>query len=125
VRRLLLDTQILVWLPTNDYRLPKDISQLLANPNNIIMVSGVIAFEYGDLQKRGRLPLRESFDELADSIDFELVDFPAEAWAIAPQLPHIHGDPVDRMLVAHALVSDATILTADANIRRYPVKTIF
>lgn len=37
------------------------------------------------------------------------------------QLPDIHRDPIDRLLVDHALTSDMHIVTADANIRRYPV----
>jgi PIN domain nuclease of toxin-antitoxin system len=47
-----------------------------------------------------------------------------QSWEITAGLPLIHRDPVDRMLVAHALVDGMTILTADANIRRYPVPTI-
>jgi PIN domain nuclease of toxin-antitoxin system len=36
-----------------------------------------------------------------------------------------HGDPVDRMLIAHALHAGLTLVTADETIRRYPVPTIW
>ena len=48
-------------------------------------------------------------------------DLPHECWCRVQQLPDIHRDPIDRLLVDHALTSDMHIVTADANIRRYPV----
>ena len=39
---------------------------------------------------------------------------------LAPTLPPIHRDPVDRMLVAHAIALEMPLVTADANIARYP-----
>jgi len=35
-------------------------------------------------------------------------------------LPPIHKDPFDRLLVAQAMVEGITLLTADANVARYP-----
>ena len=37
----------------------------------------------------------------------------------------IHGDPFDRMLVAHAIVEDLHIVTGDEAIAAYPVRTIW
>ena len=39
-------------------------------------------------------------------------------------LPDIHRDPIDRMLVAHALEDGMTLVTADANIRLNPVPIV-
>lgn len=36
-----------------------------------------------------------------------------------------HGDPVDRMLIAHAIHADLTLVTADGLMRRYPVKSLW
>ena len=65
--------------------------------------------------------MTESLDFLREHMRFEVVDLPASCWRIAAELPPIHRDPVDRMLIAHALAGDMTLATADANIRRYPV----
>jgi PIN domain nuclease of toxin-antitoxin system len=41
-------------------------------------------------------------------------------------LPLIHRDPFDRMLIAQAMEENLTILTCDENIRKYPgVSTIW
>ena len=39
-------------------------------------------------------------------------------------LPDLHRDPFDRMLVAQARAEDLTIVTADEQVRAYPVKSL-
>ncbi len=41
------------------------------------------------------------------------------------RLQHIHHDPFDRMLIAQALHHDLTLVTIDADLRKYPVRTIW
>ena len=45
------------------------------------------------------------------------------ALAVA-DLPLLHSDPFDRLLVAQARALDVPILTADPTIARYPVRTL-
>jgi PIN domain nuclease of toxin-antitoxin system len=40
------------------------------------------------------------------------------------RLPPLHRDPFDRMLVCQALIGALTIVTPDADIARYPVRTL-
>ena len=119
--RLLLDTQILVWLVNGDGRLRREWTAKIADPASELHVSAVIAFENTDLQRRNRLPVDEPISELVSRFDMQLASLPTETWQEISKLPDIHRDPVDRMLIAHALVEAMTLLTADANIRRYPV----
>jgi PIN domain nuclease of toxin-antitoxin system len=41
------------------------------------------------------------------------------------QLPSIHRDPFDRLLIATARAEDMTILTADEQIKRYDVLSLW
>ena len=41
------------------------------------------------------------------------------------QLPLLHKDPFDRLLIAQARVEDMTLLTRDESIRRYPLTTLW
>ena len=41
------------------------------------------------------------------------------------QLPLIHRDPFDRLLVAQAQCEDLTIITHDRYIKQYQVRTVF
>ncbi len=40
-------------------------------------------------------------------------------------LPHIHGDPFDRLLIATARTETATLLSADPIFQKYPVPVIW
>lgn len=119
--RLLLDTQMLVWMVTGDSRMRPEVIRAIADPETSLHVSAVVACEFVDLQQRRRLPVTETLDELAERFGLLFEALPAECWRVATGLPQIHGDPVDRMLVAHAMAEGWTLATADANIRRYPV----
>lgn len=83
------------------------------------------AWEYVYLWQRGRIPEAAHFGDVLDMMDFTLLDFPGNAWSLASGLPPIHRDPVDRMLIAHAIAADLTLVTADKAMRRYPVKSLW
>ena len=108
-------------MATGDPRLNRVDQAILRDSSRALCVSAIVAFELADLQQRGRIAMTESISFLQSHMDFRVVDFPADCWRIAAQLPPIHSDPVDRMLIAHALTEGMTLVTADANIRRYPV----
>lgn len=58
-------------------------------------------------------------------LEFEIVDFSADLWVMAAALPAIHRDPVDRMLIAHAMALNMVLVTGDRTIRRYPVPSLW
>lgn len=121
---LLLDTQVLVWMVGDRRKLPAGFVTALQDSETTLLVSAVTAWEYADLLHRGRLPVQETIPELQSRFQLAIVDLPAECWRLASQLPHIHGDPIDRMAVAHAILDGYALATADANMRRYPVECI-
>jgi PIN domain nuclease of toxin-antitoxin system len=122
--RLLLDTHILIWLVLNDRRLSAAQRAALGDPDNAMIVSPVVAYELTHLQRTRRIPLSEPIDRLQELTGFELADLPRDSWRSAADLPDIHRDPIDRLLVSHALCEEMVIVTADANIRRYPVPSV-
>ena len=121
---ILLDTHTLVWAAKGDVRLSKAAGIAIADADRLL-VSAVTAWEYADLQQRGRLPPEVRFADVEAAFDLELLDLPGSIWTLAGSLPHIHGDPVDRMLIAHAMIEEIAIVTADETIRRYPVRTLW
>ena len=123
--RLLLDTQILVWIPLGDGRISDRAVEAIRSPDNSLHVSAATAFEFADLQKRGRFPMDDPLDFLSELIGFSVIDFPAVAWRIAETLPKLHRDPVDRMMIAHAILGGFTLVTADKTIRSYPVQSLW
>ncbi|MEA3012875.1 MAG: hypothetical protein QOD42_1420 [Sphingomonadales bacterium] len=121
--RLLLDTHVLIWMPTGDPRMSGAARAAIEDPEAELFISAITAFELTDLQARRRVTMSESVGVVAATLGATLVDFPAEAWAIVAALPGLHRDPVGRMTIAHAIAGDFTLVTADKNIRAYPVKS--
>ncbi len=97
----------------------------MARPDEKLIVSAVVAWEFSDLALRGRFPVGVNLTDLIESFALTIVSFPADAWALAKTLPDIHRDPVDRMLVAHAIYGNHILVSADEKIRRYPVNTLW
>jgi PIN domain nuclease of toxin-antitoxin system len=123
--RLLLDTHVLIWVPTGDPRLSESARAAMQAEDAELFTSAVTVFELTDLQQRGRVAMTENVDAFSGQLGLSILDFPAEAWRIAATLPDIHRDPVDRMMIAHAIVGDFSLVTADRTIRAYPVRSIW
>ena len=119
--RLLIDTHILVWIVMNDGRLSEAQRTALGDPANSIVVSSVVAYELTQLQITHRIPISESIERLQQLVGFETSDLPFDCWRVVAVLPDIHRDPIDRLLIAHAVFAGMTLVTADAKIRRYPI----
>lgn len=122
--RLLIDTHILVWIVLDDARLTPPQRTALGDPANDIVLSAVNAYELAHLQQLRRIPIEESIARLQELVGFELADLPSGVWSHIAALPDIHRDPLDRLMIAHALCSGMTVVTADEGIRRYPVPFI-
>jgi PIN domain nuclease of toxin-antitoxin system len=72
----------------------------------------------------GKLDLPDDFEEVLDSQAFSKLPVTVDhAHAIA-ELPGVHRDPFDRMLVAQAVVEGMTIVTRDRRIGEYGVDVL-
>lgn len=122
---LIFDTHALLWLVAGNPKLSDAVLAQLADPDTRNFVSAVTIWEYADLHARGRLPGSVSVSDIQRELAFELLDFPASAWIRCEQLPAIHRDPIDRMLIAHAIDSGLTLVTADRRMQSYPVPSLW
>jgi PIN domain nuclease of toxin-antitoxin system len=122
---LIFDTHAIFWLTTGNPKFSPAVVNALGQEGVALNISAVTAWEYTDLLVRNRLPGAPAISDVLRDYAFTLLDFPANAWTLATLLPGIHRDPVDRMLIAHAISADLTLVTADADMRRYPVKSLW
>jgi PIN domain nuclease of toxin-antitoxin system len=63
--------------------------------------------------------------EAIDKNEFILLEVDPEHIKAVADLPFLHRDPFDRMLVAQAMAEDMVIMTADVNILKYEINTIW
>ena len=127
--KLLLDTHLLLWAAGQPKRLSKKARALISDPEAGLLFSPAslweIAIKRGlgrqDFQVEPRL-LRRG---LLDNGYGELPVTSEHAIAVG-ELPPLHKDPFDRMLVAQSIVEGVTLLTADALVAQYsaPVRMV-
>ena len=121
---IFLDTHILLWLARGDDDVPRPLLEALAEGRKFV-TSAVVACEYVDLHRRGRFRGGPSFQAVIEGLSLTVLATPETCWQAVADLPPIHRDPVDRMLIAHTIVAGATLATADRKMRQYPVSLLW
>jgi PIN domain nuclease of toxin-antitoxin system len=127
--RLLLDSNVLYWLFFNRPQLTPRVLSLLSDEGNELFVSRASLWELSAKTARGRLPMPgSSIRFLLERIEEAgMTTIPIENSHIlrTETLPHHHGDPFDRVIVAQALEAGLTILTSDTEIPKYDAPVIW
>ncbi|HEX9986014.1 MAG TPA: type II toxin-antitoxin system VapC family toxin [Thermoanaerobaculia bacterium] len=121
--KLLLDTQLLLWAAGRPERLSAAARKQLENPKNELLFSAASLWEIAIKSSLGRddfhVEPRLLRRGLLDNGYTELPVTSEHAVSI-DSLPQFHKDPFDRILLAQALTEGITLLTADAQLARYP-----
>ena len=127
--RLLLDTHIFLWLINEQSRISENLQQALSNPDNELFLSVASIWECTIKYQLGKLNFPESpeiylpeqrFKHLIKSL---IIDEGSIAQLI--NLPLLHKDPFDRLLMSQSLQHNLIIATEDNAILVYPNLKIF
>ncbi len=120
--RLLLDTHLLLWAMAASRKLPKAVKSQLLDPNNEVYYSAASLWEVAIKHDLRRKDFRIDPDSLLAALRasgfLELPVTAAHAVAVT-QLPPIHKDPFDRLLVAQGMSEPMVLLTNDAVLAGY------
>lgn len=120
--RILVDTQVLLWIAEGSPRLSPQVSNRLRDRENEVLFSAASIWEIAikmaakrsgfavDAHETARLAVESGFAELP--IDWR-------AAARAAELPLHHRDPFDRIIIAQAMTEPARLLTADEKLLPY------
>ena len=121
--RLLLDTHVLVWMISASMRLSAAARNLLGDPDNELLYSVAslweLAIKFGLRRAEIVLDPRALRRELFDH-GFTELNVTGEHAVATAQLPPLHKDPFDRLLIAQSIVEGITLITADPVVARYP-----
>jgi PIN domain nuclease of toxin-antitoxin system len=127
--RFLLDTHTLIWWMTDDRRLSKSARALIAQRDNVSLVSAVSAWEIATKARLGRLPMAtdlvRSFIADVARERMEILAVSAEHGIRAGSLLGPHQDPFDRMLIAQALAENVPIVSNDRAFDQYDVERLW
>ena len=124
--KLLLDTHLLLWAAGQPRKLSAAARKLLTEPDNELLFSAVSLWEVAIKRGLGRADFQVEARVLRRGLlDNGYVELPllGEHAVAIDNLPPIHKDPFDRMLVAQANVEGITLLTSNPMVAKYPGPT--
>ena len=126
--RILLDTQVWLWLVTASERLGPESRVLLDDERNDALLSSASAWEIAIKYGLGKLPLPDSPDiyvqEQMRLGGVEPLPVLHSHALHVTSLQDLHHDPFDRILVAQARVEGLTLASADRRLSAYDVEIL-
>lgn len=117
--QVLLDTHLFIWWLKDDAQLSKHARTVITDAD-IVYVSSVSVWEAAIKIQLGKLDA--NIKDLVRAIEAEgFTELPllSKQAAIVTELPLIHRDPFDRMLVAQAISEPLRLLTSDEILKDY------
>src|SRR5437867_3007395 len=127
--RLLLDTHAFMWWDSASSRLPAQVRALCHDPASILLLSVASVWEIQIKIQLGKLslnrPLPEIISHQQQTNQLKVLPVTIEHVIALEQLPPVHRDPFDRLLVAVALAEGATLASGDAVFSQYPVPLVW
>jgi PIN domain nuclease of toxin-antitoxin system len=127
--KLLLDSHAVLWFLQGSPRLSSAAREAIESPDNVRLFSVAGAWEIAVKVSTGKLALVAPFEEIIPgdlrANEIELLPIEPEHVAAVIDLPFLHRDPFDRLMVAQAMVEDAVFVTADASLEAYGVPTLW
>lgn len=119
--RILLDTHVALWAIADSPQLTPEPRKLIISATDVYVSAASvweISIKHG--LGKGNMPLSGA-DAVAyfEESGYSLLPITAEHAAFVEQLPMLHADPFDRLLVAQALCEPLRLVTHDAQVARY------
>jgi PIN domain nuclease of toxin-antitoxin system len=127
--KLLLDTNVFIWLNDAPHRVRDRVITVIANPDNDLFLSLTSIWEMQIKIQLGKLELSDSLPDILKTQQVEnniqiLTINLNHIWSLE-NLPNHHRDPFDRLLIAQAQTEDMTLFSADGMFELYDVDLLW
>jgi len=125
--RYLLDTHVFLWMAAAPDQLSTRIRELVRQKSNRLHLSAASGWEIALLQNLGRIKLpdvpRRFIPEAIQHLQIVPLPIGFSTAIAAAELPLIHRDPFDRIIIAEAVKENMIVLTKDNQFKNYDVQT--
>jgi PIN domain nuclease of toxin-antitoxin system len=126
VKRLLLDTNVAVWLLLGDrQRVSIEAVDALEDEQNEVAVSAASVWEIAIKRSLGKLTIADGWTATLARLGFDPMPVTAIHAEAVESLPWHHRDPFDRLLVAQASVERLALVSADRRLAAYGVEVLW
>ncbi len=125
----LLDTCAAIYLWSGQKMLPARVIEILRNPENTLVFHQISYLEMSIKYSLGKLTLKSSVEDIISEgvRSYEMTYHTLSNRGIAglSDLPWLHRDPFDRLLISHARAEKLIFLTPDRQIKKYDVPVVW
>ncbi|KDE19014.1 twitching motility protein PilT (plasmid) [Acetobacter aceti 1023] len=121
--KLLLDTHLLLWAAGEPDKLSARAKALLEDQDNVLLFSAASLWEITIKAGLGRADFQIDPHLLRRGLienGYQELPITSQHALMVGQLPDVHRDPFDRILVAQATVEGLLLLTHDPLVQAYP-----
>jgi PIN domain nuclease of toxin-antitoxin system len=126
--KLLLDTQMLIWTAFWPELLPTQSLQLIADDDNEIYFSPASLWEVAIKNAQNRPDFQVDAKTLRIKLlerDYHEIAITGLQATAVSDLPMLHKDPFDRLLLAQAKTEGISLITSDATLSKYPAPVVY
>ena len=127
--KILLDTHAFLWSTQADERLSTKAQAAFLDSQNALYLSAASYWEICVKYALGKLGLQPDWPNLLEqeiaANQISWLPIEKDHCQALTELPILHRDPFDRILIAQAQCEGMTLLTADGQIQRYEVPTLW
>lgn len=118
---VLVDTHVALWALGEPSRLTAHERALMIDASVDRCLSPMSVWEAAIKREAGRLRAPRNLSAVL-AAEFRMLEVTAGLLEEAAELPRHHGDPFDRVLIAHALRDDLAVATRDDAFAAYGVR---
>lgn len=122
--RLLLDTCTLIHWAVDPSRIATNARAAIGDGRSFVYVSAASTWEVAIKQRIGKLGPIGNLEQLLADNRFEPLPISLHHTVATLELPMLHRDPFDRLLVAQALYENFQLVTQDRMIQQYDVSIL-
>ena len=127
--RLLLDTHTFIWWDSDPHRMSPSALRACNDRSNDLIVSVASVWEMQIKSQLGKLqlgfPLPRIIEGQRRANLLEILPVQLEHVLALDELPPLHRDPFDRLLIAQARVEEAVLVSADPVFAGYMVEVLW
>jgi PIN domain nuclease of toxin-antitoxin system len=126
--RLLLDTHALIWVSENDPQLSQSAKKALELASNTKFVSIATLWEMAIKINIGKLKLAKPLSIIIKDFqanDIQLLSVEPAHILLIENLPLIHRDPFDRILIAQAISEGFTLVSNEVLFDEYSIDRLW
>jgi len=121
---VLLDTHTLLWWLDDNPTLSREAYNIISDGKNVVFMSAASIWEIRIKESIGKIDIPSNFKEILEKQPFEVLSITSEHAHAIKELPLIHRDPFDRMLITQGKIEKLAIITRDVIFSEYNIHVI-